>query len=155
MYKNNSQTQIFAFIRKYNTDKQPAVSSPDSSSELDVLYHQISECLEHWPAKKSQNYFELKHHFQLLHILKNENYKGEAFSFISKRAKEVLAASKTSWSFVKKATVSGDLRDLGYCVDSPKVSFRQSRPFRRGSRLGMRGPIIRRKSQQISHEGKI
>ena len=130
------------------TDKQPAISSPDSSSELDVLYHQISECLKHWPAKTSQNYFELKHHFQLLHILKNENYKGEAFSFISKRAKEVLTASKTSWSFVKKATVSGDLRDLGYCVDPPEVSFRQSRPFRRGS-------VIRRKSQQISHEGKI
>ena len=141
--------------QKGYTDKQPAVSSPDSSSELDILYHQISECLEHWPAKKSQNYFELKHHFQLLHILKNENYKGEAFLVISKRAKEVLAASKTSWSFVKKATVSGDLRDLGYCVDPPKVSFHQSRPFRRGSRLGMHGPIVRRKSQQISHEGKI
>ena len=68
------------------TDNQPAVSSPDFSSELDVLYHQISECLEHWPTKKSQNYFELKHHFQLLHILKNEHYKGEAFSIISKRA---------------------------------------------------------------------
>ena len=121
---------------------------------LDVLCHQISECLKQWPAKKSQNYFELKHHFQLLHILRNENYKGEAFSFIFKRAKEVLAASKTSWSFVEKATVSGDSRDLGYCVDPPKVSFRQSRPFRRGSRLGMRGPIIRRKSQQISHEEK-
>ena len=35
------------------TDKQPAVSIPDSSSELDVLYHQISECLEHWPVPKS------------------------------------------------------------------------------------------------------
>ena len=72
------------------------------SSDLDVLYRQISECLEQWPAKKSQNYFELKHHFELLHILRNENYKGEAVAFISKRAKEVLAASKTSWSFVKK-----------------------------------------------------
>ena len=127
----------------------------ESSSELDVLYRQISECLDQWPARKSQNYFELKHHFELLHVLRNENYKGEAYALISKRAKDVLAASKTSWSFVKKSTVSGDLHELGYCVDPPKISFRQTRPFRRGSRLGMRGPVIRRKSQQISHEGKI
>ena len=87
-----------------------------------------------------------------------ENIRGhlyEAVAFISKRAKEVLAASKTSWSFVKKATVSGDLSDLRYCVDPPKVSFCQTRPFRRGSRLGMGGPVIRRKSQQFNHERKI
>ena len=57
--------------------------------------------------------------------------------------------------FVKMSTVSGDLRDLGYCVDPPKDSFRQSRPFRCRSRLGMRGAIIRRKSQQFNHQGKI
>ena len=76
--------------------------------------------------------------------------KEKLFPLFPKEQTEVLAASKPSWSFVKKATVSGDLCDLGYCVDPPKVSFRQSRPFRCGSRLGMRGPIIRRKSQQIS-----
>ena len=131
------------------TEKQSTISISDSSSELDVLYRQISECLEQWLAKETQNYFELRH-FELLHTLRNENYKGEAFTLISKRAKDVLAAS-----FVKKSTVSGDLRELGYCVDPPKVSFRQSRPFRRGSRLGLRGTIIRRKSQQFNHEGKI
>ena len=147
---------LFECLNQKNiSEKQPVSSVSDSPSELDVLYRQISECLEQWPARKSQNYFELKHHFELLHVLRNENYKGEAFALISKRAKDVLAASETSWRFVKKSTVSGDLRELGYCVDPPKVSFRQSRPFRRGSRLGMRGPVIRRKSQQISHEGKI
>ena len=147
---------LFEYLSQKNiTEKQSNNSISNSSSDLDVLYRQISECLEQWPAKKSQNYFELKHHFELLHILRNENYKGEAVAFISKRAKEGLAASKTSWSFVKKSTVSGDLRELGYCVDPPKVSFRQTRPFRRGSRLRMRGPVIRRKSQQISHERKI
>ena len=146
---------LFECLNQKNiSEKQPVNSISDSSSELDVLYRQISECLEQWPARKSQNYFELKHHFELLHVLRNENYKGEAFALISNRAKDVLAASKTSWSFVKKSTVSGDLRELGYCVDPPKVSFSQTRPFRRGSRLGMRGPVIRRKSQ-ISHEGKI
>ena len=98
-------------------------------SELHVLYHQISECLEQRPAKKTQIYFELKHHFESLHILRNENYTGEAFTLTSKRAMDVFTTSKMSWSFVKKSTVSGDLRDLGYCVDPPKVSFCQSRPF--------------------------
>ena len=35
---------------------------------------------------------------------------------------EILSKSQLS-------TVSGDLRDLGYCVDPPKVSFCQSHPF--------------------------
>ena len=87
---------LFEYLNQKNiTEKQSNNSISNSSSELDVLYLQISECLEQWPAKKSQNYFELKHHFELLHILRNENYKGEAVAFISKRAKEVLAASKT------------------------------------------------------------
>ena len=135
---------MFECLNQKNiSEKQPVNSISDSSSELDVLYRQISECLEQWPARESQNYFELKHHFKLLHVLRNENYKGEAFALISKRAKDVLAASKTSWSFVKKSIVSGDLLELGYCVDPPKVSFRQTHPFQHGSRLGMCGSVIR------------
>ena len=60
-----------------------------------------------------------------------------------------------SWNILKKATISGDLCDLCYCVDPPKISFRQSRPFRHGIRLGIRGLIIRQNSQQISHERHI
>ena len=45
------------------------------------------------------------------------------------RAKDVLAASKTPWSFVKKSAVSGDLRGLGYCVDPPKISSVRHAPF--------------------------
>ena len=147
---------MFECLNQKNiSEKQPVNSISGSPSELDVLYRQISECLEQWPARKSQNYFELKHHLELLHVLRNENYKGEAFALISKRAKDILAASKISWSFVKKSTVSGDLHQLGYCVDPPKVSFRQTRPFPRSSGLGMRGPVITQKLQQISHEGKI
>ena len=42
------------------------------------------------PERPKNNFFEL------LHILRNENYKGEAFTLISERAKDVLVASKTS-----------------------------------------------------------
>ena len=80
---------LFEYLNQKNiTEKQSNNSISNSSSKLDVLYRQISECLEQWPAKKSQNYFELKHHFELLYILRNENYKGEAVAFISKRAKK-------------------------------------------------------------------
>ena len=48
------------------------------------------------PERPKNNFFELKHHFELLHISRNENYKGEAFTLISERAKDVLVASKTS-----------------------------------------------------------
>ena len=95
------------------------------------------------PKRPKKNYFELKHHFELLHILRNQNYKGEAFTLISKRAKDVLAAGKTSWSFVNRSSVSGDLGDLDYYADPPKVSFHQSHPFRCGSKLGICGPMIR------------
>ena len=75
---------LFECLNQKNiTEKQSTNLISESSSELDVLYRQISECLEQWPAKKSQNYFELKHNFELLHILRNENYKGEAVAFIS------------------------------------------------------------------------
>ena len=33
----------------------------------------FQKCLEQWSARKKQYYFELKHHFELLHVLKNEN----------------------------------------------------------------------------------
>ena len=76
---------LFNYLnQKSITEKQTAGFVSESSSELDVLYRQISECLEQWPARKSQNYFELKHHFELLHVLRNENYKGGAFTLISK-----------------------------------------------------------------------
>ena len=77
-----------------------------------------------------------------MNAFSEERYNGNGLNLVLQRAIEVLAASKTSWNFVRKATVSGDLRDLGFCVDPPKISFRSSRPFRRGCRLGMRGPVI-------------
>ena len=58
---------LFDYLnQKSITEKQPTSFVSESSSELDVLYCQMSECLEQWPARKSQNYFELKHHFELL-----------------------------------------------------------------------------------------
>ena len=42
---------LFEYLNQKNiTEKQSNNSISNSSSELDVLYRQISECLEQWPA---------------------------------------------------------------------------------------------------------
>ena len=125
-----------------NSSPKPVISN----SESQIIYKQISEVLEQWTGRHTQNYYELKHIFQLLNAFAKDQYQGDELNLVLKRAREVLAASKTSWNFVRKSTVSGDLRDLGFCVDPPKISFRSSRPFRRGCRLGMRGPVIRKRT---------
>ena len=130
-----------------NSSPKPVVSS----SEFRVIYDQISEVLEQWTGRHTQNYYELKHIFQLLNAFAKDQYHGEGLNLVLKRAREVLAASKTSWNFVRKSTVSGDLRDLDFSIDPPKISFHSSRPFRRGCRLGMRGPVIRKRTSQPSN----
>ena len=133
-----------------NGSAAPAPNSM-SNTESQLICNQISEVLEQWSGRRTQNYFELKHISQLLKAFSEERYHGNGLNLVLQRAREVLAASKTSWNFVRKATVSGDLRDLGFFVDPPKVSFRSSRPFRRGCRLGMRGPVIRKRANQPSN----
>ena len=133
-----------------NGSAAPAPNSM-SNTESQLICNQVSEVLEQWSGRRTQNYFQLKHISQLLTALSEERYHGNGLNLVSQRGREVLAASKTSWNFVRKATVSGDLRDLGFCVDPPKVSFRSSRPFRRGCRLGMRGPVIRKRANQPSN----
>ena len=127
-----------------NPVPKPVTPNPD----VQIICKQIAEVLQQWTGRRTQNYFELNHISQLLNAFAEDRYQGNGLRLVLQRAREVLAASKTSWNFVRKSTVSGDLRDLGYCVDPPKISFRSSRPFRRGCRLGMRGPVIRKKASR-------
>ena len=123
-----------------NTVPKPATPNPTAH----IICRQISKVLQQWTGRHTQNYFELKHISQLLNAFAEDCYQGNGLRLILQRAREVLAASKMSWNFVPKSTVSGDLRDFGFCVDPPKISFRSSRPFRRGCRLGMQGPVVRK-----------
>ena len=134
-----------------NGNVGPVPNTVVSNSESQVICNQISEVLEQWSGRCMQNYFELKHISQLLKTFSEERYLGNGPNLVLQRAREVLAASKTSWNFVRKATVSGDLCDLGFCVDPPKVSFHSSKPFWKGCRLGMRGPVIRKRANQPSN----
>ena len=130
----------------FNADPVPKSVTPNPDDQ--IICRQISEVLQQWTGRHTQNYFELKHISQLLNAFAEDHYQGNGLRLVLQRAREVLAASKTSWNFVHKSTVSGNLHDLGFCVDPPKISFRPSRPFRRGCRLGMRGPVIRKRASQ-------
>ena len=47
-----------------NLNQQPKTVAPDPDSQ--VICKQISEVLDQWTGRRTQNYFELKHIFQLL-----------------------------------------------------------------------------------------
>ena len=93
-----------------NSSPKPVISN----SEPQIIYNQISEGLKQWTGRHTQNYYELKQIFQLLNVFGKDQYKGDGLNFVLKSAREVLAASRTSWNFVCKSTVSGDLRDVGF-----------------------------------------
>ena len=130
----------------FNTNPVPKSVTPNLDAQ--IICRQISKVLQQWTGRHTQNYFELKHVSQLLNAFAKDHYQGNGFHLARQRAREVLAASKMSWNFVRKSTVSGDLCDLWFCVDPPKISFRSSRPFQRGCRLGMPGPVIRKRASQ-------
>ena len=91
-----------------NGNVNPPPKTVASNSDSQVICKQISDVLEQWTGRRTQNYFELKHIFQLLNAFCEERYRGNGLNLVLQRAREVLAASKTSWNFVRKATVSGD-----------------------------------------------
>ena len=127
-----------------NPVPKPVIPNPDAQ----IICGRISEVLQQWTGTHTQNYFELKHISQLLNAFSEDCYQGNGLRLVLQRAREVLAATKMFWNFVCKSTVSGDLCDLGFCVDPPKISFHSSRPFRRGCRLGMSGPVVRKRASQ-------
>ena len=63
-----------------NVDPPPktVVSNPDSQ----VICKQISNVLEQWTGRRTQNYFELKHIFQLLNAFSEEHYHGNGLNLV-------------------------------------------------------------------------
>ena len=131
-----------------NFNANPVPKSVTPNPDAQIICRQISEVLQQWTGRHTHNYFELKHISQLRNAFGEDHYQGNGLCLVLQRAREVLAGSKTSWNFVCKSTVSGDLHDLGFCVDPPKILFRSSRPFRRGCSLGMQGPVMRKTASQ-------
>ena len=96
----------FDSLFEQSKDNKLGNSSPKpvfSNSESQIIYNQILEVLEQWTGRHSQNYYKLKHIFQLLNAFAKNQYQGDGLNLVLKRARDVLAASKTSWNFVRKS----------------------------------------------------
>ena len=63
-----------------NSSPKPAFSN----SESQIIYNQISEVLEQWTGRHSQNYYELKHIFQLLNAFAKDQYQGDGLNLVLK-----------------------------------------------------------------------
>ena len=66
-----------------NSSPKPVVSN----SESQIIYNQISEVLEQWTGRHSQNYYELKHIFQSLNAFAKDQYQGDGLNLVLKRAR--------------------------------------------------------------------
>ena len=102
----------------FNANPVPKHVTPNPDAQ--IICRQISEVLQQWTGRHTQNYFELKHISQLLNAFAEDRHQGNGLRLVFQRARGVLAASKTSWNFLCKSTVSGNLHDLGFCVDPPE-----------------------------------
>ena len=56
-----------------NSSPKPVISN----SESQIIYNQIWEVLEQWTGRHTQNYYELKHIFQLLNVFVKDQYQGD------------------------------------------------------------------------------
>ena len=65
----------------------------------------------------------MKHIFQLLNTFSAECYHGNGLNLVLQRAREVLAARKRSWNFVRKATVLVIFATLGSVLTLQKFHF--------------------------------
>ena len=87
-------------------------------------------------SRKKQLYFESESLLNILESMIIDNYSGRALSRVLARVREVLAASWSSWSFVRKSTNAAKLQSLAFPVDCPKAepvyqSYRQGQNGRR------------------------
>ena len=79
-----------------NSSPKPVISN----SESQVINNQILEVLEQWTGRHTQNYYKLKYIFQFLNVFAKDQYQRDGINLVLKRAREVLAAGKTSWNIV-------------------------------------------------------
>ena len=108
---------------------------PDS-----IRYH-LRDLVHNWNSRKTQLCFESESILKILESMIINNYSGKALSHVLGRACEGLAASWSSWSFVRKSSNAAKLQSLAFPVDSPRAE-----PAYQFYRQGQNGrKIIRRK----------
>ena len=100
------------------------------------IRNHLRDSVRNWSSRNTQLYVESESLLNILESMIIDNYSGRGLSHVLGRAREVLAASWSSWSFVRKSTNSVKLQSLAFPVDCPKAepvyqSYRQGQIGRR------------------------
>ena len=125
--------------------KQVSFNDDSRTVEIDLdpnsIRSHLRDLVHNWNSRKTELYFESESLLKILESMIIDNYYGRALSHVLGRAREALAASWSSWSFVRKSSNAAKLQSLAFPVDCPRAepayqSYRQGQYGRR---------IIRRK----------
>ena len=109
------------------------------------IRNHLRDSIRNWNSWKTELYFESKSLLKILESMIIDNYSGRALSHVLVRAREVLAASWSSWSFVKRSTNAAKLQSLTFPVDCPRAepSYQSYRQGTNGKRFIRRKRIVK------------
>ena len=120
--------------------KQVNFEHDSRTVEIDLNLNSIRNHLFVIGIQGTRN-FESESLLKILESMIIDNYSGRALSHVLVRAREILAASWSSWFFVKRSTNAAKLQNLAFPVDCPRAE-----PAYQSYRQGQNGrKIIRRK----------
>ena len=105
-------------------------------SDPDSIRNHLRDSVRNCNTRKTELYFESESLLKILESMMIDNYSGKALSHVLVRAHEVLAASWSSSSFVKRSTNTAKLQSRAFLVDCPRAeptyhSYRQGRNDRK------------------------
>ena len=105
--------------------KQVSFEHDSRTVEIDLdpnsIRSHLRDLVHNWNSRKTQLYFESESLLKILESMIIDNYSGRALSHVLGRAREVLAASWSSWSFVRKSSNAAKLQSLAFPVDCPRA----------------------------------
>ena len=85
------------------------------------IRNHLHDSVRNRSSRKTQLYFESESLLNILEFMIIDNYSARALSHVLGRARKVLAASWSSWSFIRKSTNATKLQSLAFPVDCPKA----------------------------------
>ena len=105
--------------------KQVSIEHDSRTVEIDLdpnsIRSHLRDLVHNWNSRKTQLYFESESLSKILESMIIDNYSGRALSHVLGRAREVLAASWSSWSFVRKSSNAAKLQSLAFPVNCPRA----------------------------------
>ena len=118
------------------------------------IRNHLRDSVRNCSSRKTQLYFESESLLNILESMIIDNYSGRALSHVLARAREVLAASWPSWSFVRKSTNAAKLQSLAFPVDTPKAEpvYQSYRQGQNGRRVVRRKWVVKYQKSKKSSE---